>query len=101
MSETGATPTPTALPSEAPRPVPTLRKTRFYAAVDIEPHGAKMRFADIVDNIAHHLTERTDTKAIINIEIQAENTSGFQEDIQRVLKENASTLKFRSAAFEE
>ena len=101
VPETGATLTPTALPSEAPRPVPTLRKTRFYAAVDIEPHGAKMRFADIVDNIVHHLTERTDTKAIINIEIQAENASGFQEDIQRVLKENASTLKFRSAAFEE
>ena len=103
VPETGATPTSTstALPSEAPRPVPTLRKTRFYAAVDIEPHGAKMRFADIVDNIVHHLTERTDTKAIINIEIQAENASGFQEDIQRVLKENASTLKFRSAAFEE
>lgn len=89
------------LPGEAARPSPALRQTRFYATVDIAPHGAKMRFGDIVDNIVHHLAERTDTKVTISIEIQAENINGFQEDIQRVLKENANTLKFKSTAFEE
>ena len=79
---------------------PRLQK-RFYASLDLEPHGAKMRFGDVVDNIIQHLAERTDTRVTINIEIQAESTNGFQEDIQRVLKENANTLKFRSAAFEE
>lgn len=92
---------PSALPGETTKPAPTLRQTRFYATVDIEPHGAKMHFADIVDNIIHYLTERTDMKVVINVEIQAENNNGFQEDIQRVLKENANTLKFKSAAFEE
>lgn len=79
---------------------PKLQK-RFYASLDLEPHGAKMRFGDIVDNIVRHLIERTDTCVTISIEIQAESPSGFQEDIQRVLKENANTLKFKSAAFEE
>ncbi len=60
-----------------------------------------MHFGDVVDNIIQHLAERSDTRVIINIEIQAESANGFQEDIQRVLKENANTLKFRSAAFEE
>lgn len=80
--------------------VPKLQR-RFYASLDMEPHGAKMRFGDVVDNIIQHLAERTDTRVTINIEIQAESASGFHEDIQRVLKENASTLKFRNAAFEE
>lgn len=79
---------------------PKLQK-RFYASLDMEPHGAKMRFGDVVDNIIQHLAERSDTRVIINIEIQAESANGFQEDIQRVLKENANTLKFRNAAFEE
>lgn len=87
-------------PSATGTVAPRLQK-RFYASLDLEPHGAKMRFGDVVDNIIQHLAERTDTCVTINIEIQAESASGFQEDIQRVLKENANTLKFRSAAFEE
>ena len=80
--------------------VPRLQK-RFYASLDMEPHGAKMRFGDVVDNIIQHLAERTDTCVTINIEIQAESTGGFPEGIQRVLKENANTLKFKNVAFEE
>lgn len=91
---------PSALPGEMPVPAPRLRQTRFYATVDIEPHGAKIRFGDIVDNIVRHLAERSDTKISISVEIQAESSNGFQENIQRVLKENSTTLRFKSAEFE-
>lgn len=79
---------------------PRMQK-RFYASIDLEPHGIKMRFADIADNIIQHLAERPDTNVTISIEIQAESKAGFQEDIQRTLKENANVLKFRTASFEE
>ena len=61
----------------------------------------KPRFADIADNIIQHLADRPDTSVTISIEIQAESKTGFQEDIQRTLKENANVLKFRTASFEE
>ena len=76
-------------------------KKRFYASIDLEPHGTKLRFNDIADNIIQHLAERPDTRVTINIEIQADSNTGFQEDIQRILKENCNTLRFRNAEFEE
>jgi hypothetical protein len=96
----------------APRPTPTpsggtftatapLLKRRYYASIDMEPYGIKMRFADIADNIIQHLAERPDTRVTVSIEIQAESNTGFQEDIQRILKENCNTLRFRNAEFEE
>ena len=88
-------------PGESPAPIAPLLKRRFYASIDLEPHGTKMRFNDIADNIIQHLTERPDTRVTISIEIQAESNAGFQEDIQRILKENCNTLRFRNAEFEE
>ena len=88
-------------PGESPAPIVPLLKRRFYASIDLEPHGTKMRCNDIADNIIQHLTERPDTRVTISIEIQAESNAGFQEDIQRILKENCNTLRFRNAEFEE
>lgn len=89
------------LPAGAmPKAAPVMPK-RFYATIDIDPHGAKMRFADVVDNIVNHLTARSETKLSVTIEIQAESTQGFAEDVQRILKENATALHFGVASFEE
>ena len=99
-SPTAPRPSPTPSGTTAAPAVP-LPKKRFYASIDLEPHGTKMRFNDITDNIIQHLAERPDTRVTISIEIQAESNTGFQEDIQRILKENCNTLRFRNAEFEE
>jgi len=76
-------------------------KKRFYAAIDLEPHGPKLRFNDIVDHIIQNLVERSNISVTISIEIQAETNSAFKEDIQRILKENCKTLGFRTCEFED
>ena len=64
---------------------PRMQK-RFYASIDLEPHGIKMRFADIADNIIQHLAERPDTNVTISIEIQAESKVNLSAMIFLTLK---------------
>jgi hypothetical protein len=88
-------------PTDSPTGAVNRPKTRFYASIDLDPHGTKLRFNDIADNVIRHLAERPDTRVTISIDIQAETNTGFQEDVQRILKENCNTLQFRNAEFEE
>lgn len=37
----------------------------------------------------------------ISIEVQAESPNGFDEKIQRVVKENSNVLRFKNAEFEK
>jgi hypothetical protein len=92
--ETDTTPSGTDLPK-------VQKKKRFYASVELESLGTKTRFSDIADNIIKHLTDRPDTRVTITIDIHAATDSCFDEDIQRVLKENCNTLKFKNVEFEE
>jgi uncharacterized protein len=43
---------------------------------------------------------RPGVKVKIAIEIQAESTTGFDDGLQRAVKENCSVLKFKNAEFE-
>ncbi|MEF8717182.1 MAG: hypothetical protein V5B44_05385 [Candidatus Accumulibacter necessarius] len=40
-------------------------------------------------------------KVKIAIEIQAETSSGFDDSLQRAVKENCNVLRFKNAEFEE
>jgi hypothetical protein len=43
---------------------------------------------------------RTGVKVKIAIEIQAESPTGFDDGLQRAVKENCNVLKFKAAEFE-
>ncbi len=75
-------------------------KRRFYGNIELDPFLAKKQFADLVDEVAQQFTMRPDTNVRITIEIQAESTSGFDDGLQRVVKENCNVLKFKNAEFE-
>ena len=45
-------------------------------------------------------TSRPGVKAKIAIEIQAESQTGFDEGLQRAVKENCNVLRFKHAEFE-
>ncbi|MBQ7625733.1 MAG: ATP-binding protein [Rhodocyclaceae bacterium] len=76
-------------------------KKHFYASIDLEPVLAKKQFADVVDEVIQQFTTRADVKVQIAIEIQAESASGFDEGLQRAVKENCGVLKFKTAEFEQ
>ncbi len=84
----------TATTSELPS------KTTFYATTQLSTLKAKIEFTEIVDEIIQKFAMQHATKLSIKIEISAENSAGFDEKIQRDIRENCAVLKFRSAEFE-
>lgn len=76
-------------------------KKRFYASIELNPVLAKKQFADVVDEVVQQFTARADVRVQIAIEIQTESASGFDEGLQRAVKENCGVLKFKTAEFEQ
>jgi hypothetical protein len=61
---------------------------------------AKKQFADLVDEVIQQFTMRTGVKVTIAIEIRAESATGFDDALQRAVKENCDVLKFKNAEFD-
>ena len=87
----GTTPKPAGTP-----PV----KTRFYGCVEVDPITAKMAFSQIVDEVVAQFTSRPSATVTIKIEINAADKKGFDENLQRAVRENSALLKFEPAEFE-
>ena len=75
-------------------------KRHFYGHIDLDPILAKKQFADLVDEVVQPFTTQTGVKVRISIEIQADSGHGFDDSLQRTVRENCTVLKFRSAEFE-
>ncbi|MCY1369964.1 hypothetical protein D9M69_570320 [compost metagenome] len=75
-------------------------KKQFYGSIDLDPILAKKQFADLVDEVVQQFTLRPGVKVRIAIEIQADSPVGFDEGLQRAVKENCNVLKFKNAEFE-
>ena len=85
-----------------PDPSPqTPQVKQFYGTVDLDPVKAKMDFATIVDEVVQQFTSKHDVEVSISIEVQAASPKGFDEGLQRTIKENCNVLKFKNAEFEE
>lgn len=81
-------------------PTPPSIKKQFYGSIELDPIQAKKQFADLVDEVILQFTSRTGIKVKIAIEIQAESTTGFDDSVQRAVKENCKVLRFQNAEFE-
>lgn len=79
---------------------PSPVKKQFYGSTELDPIQAKKQFADLVDEVVQQFTIRPGVKVRIAIEIQADSAAGFDDGLQRVVKENCNVLKFKSAEFE-
>ena len=76
-------------------------KTQFYGSIELEAIQAKKQFADVVDEVILYFTSRAGVKVKITVDIQAEATAGFDEGVQRTVRENSKALRFKNAEFEE
>ena len=76
-------------------------KTQFYGTVTLEPVNAKMDFATLVDEVLEQFTSKLGVDVKIAVEIQAKSKEGFDDALQRTVKENCNVLKFSSAEFEK
>ena len=75
-------------------------KRNFYANIELDPIQSKKQFADLVDDVVMLFTAHQGVKVKISIEIQAKSETGFDNDLQRAVKENCNVLKFNNAEFE-
>jgi hypothetical protein len=97
----GASPQPRPVTAAAPVPVQTVAKRQFYGNIDLDPVRAKMQFATIVDEVVQQFTAKLGVEVSISVEIQARSKEGFDEALQRTIKENCNVLRFSSSEFEE
>lgn len=73
---------------------------QFYGIVELDPFMSKKQFADLVDEVIMQFTSKPGVKVRITVDVQAESESGFDDGMQRSVKENCSVLKFKNAEFE-
>ena len=59
-----------------------------------------MDFATIMDEIVQQFTAQLGVEVNISIEIEAKNRDGFDEALQRTIRENSNVLKFKASEFE-
>lgn len=77
-----------------------LVKKRFFGNIELDPLMAKASFQDIMDEIINQFTSDMSVDVKISVEIEAVSPNGFNENIQRSIKENCNVLKFDTAEFE-
>ncbi len=66
----------------------------------LEPVRLSRDVSQIAEALIAHLNRADGSKVSITVEIQAEATEGFPEDLRRTVSENARTLKFETSEFE-
>lgn len=76
-------------------------KKQFYGTINLDPVKAKLEFATIIDEIVLQFTSKFGVDVSISVEIEASSSDGFDEAMQRTVKENCNVLKFSSSEFEE
>jgi len=59
-----------------------------------------MDFATIMDEVVQQFTSKLGVDVTISVEIEARRLEGFDETLQRTVKENCNVLRFTSAEFE-
>ena len=79
---------------------PSTQK-QFYGAVSLDPVRAKMDFAAIMDEVVQQFTAQLGVEVTISVEIEARSKAGFDDGLQRTVKENCNVLGFRNSEFEE
>nr|WP_287963360.1 DUF499 domain-containing protein [Alcanivorax sp.] len=76
-------------------------KNQFYGTVRLDPIRAKMDFATIMDEVVQQFTSKLGVDVKISVEIRAQSKDGFDEALQRIIKENCNVLKFDISEFED
>lgn len=91
----------TVTPVQPIPPAAPATKKHFFGSIDLDPVRAKLQFNNLVDEVIGNFTAKPGVRVKIAIEIEAETDAGFDDSLQRTVKENCNVLKFKTAEFEE
>jgi hypothetical protein len=74
---------------------------RFHGTVQVDPLDPISAFTEIVSNVIEQFTAVYGTQVTITIDVEARRKDKLDLKLVRVVKENAATLGFKTADFEE
>jgi hypothetical protein len=78
----------------------TKKVKEFFGAVEISAGSAKVRLAEVADEIIAQLRSDPNAHVRIELEIHAEFPNGAPEQLRRAVSENATALGFKSKTWE-
>jgi hypothetical protein len=94
-----ATPNPPGQPVVA-GPTSRPKPTKFYGTIALDPTRPGPVVAQIAQSVLAELARSSGATIKLRIDIEAENPSGFSEDVVEVIRANAETLKFGESGFD-
>jgi hypothetical protein len=74
-------------------------KKRFFATKELNPQKARLDFNEVLEDVLMKLTARHSTAVSISVEILAQDSSGFTNDVQETLKSACDKLNFNQSGF--
>ncbi|MEJ7590661.1 MAG: hypothetical protein WKF77_03875 [Planctomycetaceae bacterium] len=92
-------PTPPSPIPLGPTPAPSKPKS-FHGSIEINASTAKMRLVQVAEEIITLLASDPNASLNITVEINAEFPTGASDQIKRAVTENATSLGFKSKAWE-
>jgi hypothetical protein len=87
--------------SSGPAAPPTLRNTRFFGTIRLDPERYGRDINRLYQEVIQHLAAPEGVDLEITVEITASKKDGFPDDKTRIVSENARTLKFDQFGFED
>jgi predicted AAA+ superfamily ATPase len=76
------------------------RPRRFYAKITLDPNRPTPQVSNIAQSILSELDRARGTKLKLTLDIDAETTEGFPEDVESVVRDNAASLRITDYGFE-
>jgi hypothetical protein len=75
---------------------------RFYGSIQLDPSRPTPQFSQVADEVISRLAGLANGDVKVRVDVEAtSNGEGFSDATVRTVTENAKTLKFTSAGFEE
>jgi hypothetical protein len=95
-------PTSTVLVQPPPRDTVDARRRprRFYAKVTLDPNRPTPQVSNIAQSILSELDRARGTAMTLTLDIHAESSDDFPEDVVSVVRDNAASLRITDFGFE-
>ncbi|NPV89870.1 MAG: ATP-binding protein [Firmicutes bacterium] len=79
----------------------TPKNKRFFMSADLDTMRINRDVQKYVEEIIQHLITVDGARVKVSLEVEAETTNGFTQQIVRTISENCRTLRVRDSGFEE
>jgi hypothetical protein len=87
-------------PPDAPPPATPSRPTRYFGTAELDPVKASLQFSKITSELVELFSSTAGTNVRIRVDIEADDSRGFDETTVRAARENGKTLGMKTSDFE-